>query len=67
MKRTEWYPAGKCEAGHEKASMGRESVVKGSGSRPEAPYALVDTMKTPAIFRARETLSAMQAHMRGMR
>lgn len=66
MKMTEWYPAGKCEAGHEKASMGRESVVKGSGSRLEAPCALVDTMDTGNLQGA-VALSAMQAHMRGMR
>lgn len=45
----------------------RETVVKGSGSRMDAPYTLVDAMKTPAIFKARETLSAMQELMRGVR
>lgn len=44
----------------------RETVVKGPGSRMDAPYTLADAMRTPAVFKARETLSAMQEHIRRM-
>lgn len=42
----------------------RGSVTKGLGKRFDVPYTLSDIMNTPAVFKARETLSAMQEHIR---
>lgn len=45
----------------------RGQVLSGTGARLDAPWTLANTAITPPIFRAVETLVAMQDLMRGVR
>jgi hypothetical protein len=42
----------------------RGSVLRGTGARLSAPWTLANTEITPPVFKAAETLLAMQEHAR---
>jgi len=42
----------------------RGSILRGEGARLDAPWTLANTEITPPVFKAAETLLAMQEHAR---